>query len=939
MITRWRRSLSRVLAGLVLRRPLTVVAVTAALAALGLLVTVTRLEFHTGRGDLAGSADGRQHLDAWYDAEFEALPERVVVVVQSEAPAAAAALAAELGRRWETASHIEQVVYRIEPGKLRSKALFYLSREELEILARRLERHQHLFRDVARAPGLTDLLAAINREITSGLVGHLFTADLLDDEAVEPSIDLSPLLAVLRQMNDFVAGSRVFEPPWDRFLGTGAGAAARDGFLRSDDRRLLFVLVSPRATPGEFNRFAPALARIRVDIEEVRGRHPDVQVGVTGRAVLEVDEMAAARRDMALAAVISLIGVTLLFVVVFRGIVRPALAALTLVVGVGWSLGFTTVALGHLNILTIAFLPMLIGLGIDYAIHFIARWEEERAAGRRLGAALVRTLVRAGGAIAAAALTTALSFLALLFTGFRGLVELGFVSGSGILLAALAGFTTLPALLVLSERRTPAPASARAGGRRRDAPREGSFLRRRPWIAVAASALLVAVAIPGLRGVRFDFDLLRLQTAGTEAAFWAQRIRESAGRSVLHAELAVASLEEARRTAAVLKTLRSVGEVDSVVSVLPDDQERKQPVIARLRPLVAELPPVVASAGPVDLETLLGVLARIKFKLPAGEAAEQVGSDHEERREARRQIEAFQAATDTMAPGAIRSALGPLQEALGHDLRDRLDILRTSATATGVTVDDLPPTLRTRYLGRTGWHRLFVFPSEDVWNYEALTRFVRDVRSVDADAHGSPVATLAHLRALKEGYLHAALYALPAVGLLAVATFGALGPALLALVPPAVGGLWTVGLMGLLGVPFNPANLLLLPLLIGIGIDSGIYVVHRFQETAGTAGAAHLGSTGRAITASALTTMVAFGSLMLAEHRGLRSLGLVVLLGVGSLLVASLVTLPSLLAISTSRRARFPNAARPATASMRSPGGRTRPGRGMRPGDLGPRET
>lgn len=245
----------------------------------------------------------------------------------------------------------------------------------------------------------------------------------------------------------------------------------------------------------------------------------------------------------------------------------------------------------------------------------------------------------------------------------------------------------------------------------------------------------------------------------------------------------------------------------------------------------------------------------------------------------------------------VRHALFAFQEELFRDLPEQLGLLQDSAGAEPVTVDDLPQELRARYVGRTSQYRLFVFPAGNVWNFAPLARFVEEVRSVDPDTHGTPIRTFEYLRAMKEGYQSAAVYALIGVVLLAFLTFrAAVGATLLALVPLTVGALWTLGLMGLLGVPFNPANLLLLPLIVGIGIDNGIYVVQRFREPGGGGGPLPR-STSRAITLSALTTMVGFGSLMMSAHQGLGSLGLVVVLGVGSVLVASLTTLPSLLAL------------------------------------------
>lgn len=877
---------------------------TTALAVLGLLVAATQLEFRTGRADLVASGERNRQLDDRFEREFEDLPERVVVVIRPRRPEAGRAFASALGRRWERDPSLEKVLYRVDPEALKAKALFYLSPEELAALNGRLAAHRDLLHDLADAPTLANLLALINRQVTATLMDHLFTRDLRGEEVDNAPLDVAPLRALLGSMTAWVGGSRPFQSPWEAFFATPGDGRPRDGFLWSDDQRLLFVLANPRASAGDFNRFQTAVAKIRADVSALQAEHPEVEVGITGRAVLESDEMAAVQRDMTIAVVISLVGVTMLFVVFFRGIVQPALAAITLLVGASWALGFTTLTIGHLNILSIAFLPMLIGLSVDCSIHFVARYREERAAGHETGAAMARTIAGAGGGIAAAALTTAVSFLALLLAGFQGLAELGFVSGSGVLLAAAATFTTLPALLVLSDRRKAGRAVPPPPAAPHPAPRSPGL--GRPAAALILSVVLVGLVVPGLGRVRFDFNLLNLQADDTEAARWARTVFASTRRSVLFEEVAAGSLDETRRKAAALSALPSVAEVESVLSVLPEDQERKRPLISDLQSLVGDLALRPAPAGPVDVDAVRAILARLKFKLGGADTPEpaQTGFDRD-RRQVGRLVDELLAVTGRMDAADVGRTLAGFQEQLFRDLQEQLAVLMSAPEAEPVTPADLPPALQARYVGRTGQYRLFVFPAEDIWEFEPLARFVTDVRSVDPDTHGTPGSTYEYVRMMKEGYERAGWYALLSVTVLVVLVFRAVQPALLALVPLTVGAVWTLGLMGLLGASFNLANLLLLPLLVGIGIDNGIYVVRRFRETDPSSGAPALPrSTARAIILSALTTMVGFGSLMISSHHGIHSLGLVVVLGVGSVLAVSLMTLPALLTLLTAGSAR-----------------------------------
>lgn len=896
----------KVLLAPALRRPMTVVLAAGFLAALSLLLAATRLEFHTNRLDLISSGDRYKKLEERYGQEFEELPERVVVVIRSENPATAKGFAAALGRRWETDPHIDKVFYRIGLDSLKNKALLYLSPDDLIALRQKLHEHQGLLEDLAASPTLQNLFALINREMTATLVGHVFTGFLEEDVQEKEPLDFSLLLSILRQMNQRLDGPHAYRSPWETLFTKDAEASSQDGFLWSDDKHLLFVLANPKAEAGSFNRFKRPVQQIRADVRELQKDYPEVEVGITGKAVLESDEMAAAQRDMTIATLISLLGVAFLFVVFFRGVVRPALAVTTLIIGLSWSLGFLTLTIGHLNILTIVFMPMLIGLGIDFPIHFIARYEEERAGGRDTRRALERTFSGTGMGILAAALTTAFAFSTLLLTGFKGLMELGFISGSGLLLAVLATFTALPALLVFHERQRTVGVPTQ--GRLRAGARVGYLepLYRYPWATLAASALLVGVSLLALGRVRSDFNLLHLQSEGTESVIWEQKIFESTKRSVLFGEIAAGSLEEVKRKVAALKSLPSVAEVESIASVIPEDQERKLRLIKELRPLLADISLQRVKADSVDFAALRSVLEGIKFKMVEDSGAPP------EMREVRRLIERFLETTGRMSETDVRQALSGFQEELGRDLEEKLAILKGNLQAEPMTIADLPPELRTRYVGKTGKYRLFVFPSEDVWEFHPLARFVADLTSVDPDALGAPVTNFAYLRATKEGYEKAGLYAFLGVAFLALLTFRAVVPTLLALVPLAVGAVWTLGLMALLQVPFNVANLLFLPLIAGIGIGNGIHVVHRFRESKHVAGEPSplARSTGKAIALSSLTTMVGFGSLMISNHRGIHSLGLVITLGVGSVLAASVTVLPGLLLILSRRRGRVADLSR-----------------------------
>jgi hopanoid biosynthesis associated RND transporter like protein HpnN len=900
-------AMSHHFAGIILRHPFGIMLVAGLGVVLALLITATHLTFQTNRLDLIASGDHYRQLGDAYDREFEDLPGDVIVVIRSERPEAAKAFATALAQRWATNPHIDQVLYRINVDTLKQKALLYLSPDDLMALRQKLQNHQAFLEELTAAPTLQNLLALINREMSTALVGQVFTGFLEEDHQAKEPPDLSLLVALLQHMNQALDAPHVYQSPWASLFAKDVETRGQDGFLWSDDKHLLFVLVQPKREEGEFNRFDKAVQQIRADVDELRKVHPDVEVGITGKSILDADEMAVAARDTGLATVISVVGVTLLYFGLFKGVVRPLLALAALLIGICWALGFTSLTIGHLNILSMVFMPMLLGLGIDYGSYFISRYMEERRAGKGLQEAMAQTFVATGPGIVATALTTALTFGTLLLTGFKGIAELGFIGGSGILLAALATFTVLPALLTCYEKRRP----VRGAAPQRKFPEKhrGGYLEplyRHPWAIVAASVLLSGLALLALGKVEMDLNLLHLQAKGTESIVWVQRIFESTRRSVLYGEMVADSLEDVKRKEAALRALPSVAQVESVASVIPEDQPRKMRLIKELPPFLADLALQRDTAEAVDLEALRTILGRLQFKMVEdGEAAGELreGTLREQMHEVRRLIAQFDETTERLGQTAALQALATFQEELSRDLVEQVTLLQANLQAEPVTIHDLPSELQTRYVGKTGHYRLFVYPAEDIWEFTPLTRFVDQIRSVDPDVLGTPIGNFEYTRGIKEAYAQAGLYAFLGIVGLTLLTFRAVRPTFLALIPLAVGSLWILGFMGLFHVTFNVANLIVLPLIMAPAVESGIMIVYRYREERRTRQRPLPlpQSTGQAVVFSSLSTIIGFGSLMISHHRGIFSIGLLLTLGVASVLLASITTLPSLLSILSSR--------------------------------------
>jgi uncharacterized protein len=243
----------------------------------------------------------------------------------------------------------------------------------------------------------------------------------------------------------------------------------------------------------------------------------------------------------------------------------------------------------------------------------------------------------------------------------------------------------------------------------------------------------------------------------------------------------------------------------------------------------------------------------------------------------------------------VAEKLGAYQRALFEDLRETFHTLRTQDNRSPLTEEGLPPNLRARFIGTNGLHLLMVYPKADIWQRTPQEEFLRDVRAVAPEATGTPVQLFEYTTLLKNSYIEAAYYSLGAIVILVFVHFRSITSMLLALIPVGIGTLWTCALMSLLGVPFNPANIMMLPLVIGIGVTNGVHILNRFAEEHNPGILAR--STGKAVIVSALTTIAGFGSLIPAKHQGIQSLGIVMSIGVAMCMLVAVTFLPAVLTL------------------------------------------
>ncbi|MBI2805075.1 MAG: MMPL family transporter [Planctomycetes bacterium] len=911
--------------------------------------TWNNLAYLTHRNDLISSK--KDYLKRWhqYLEEFGDDDDMIVVVQGNDRTVMENTLEEIAGEIQQQPESFERLFYKVDLRALHSRALLFLPTDQIRQIQGHIQGMSLLLEPPVlgtldpwfgwRSLSVQQLLRESERRLSA------WKTDQANTEAQKFFTQLAPICVAA---SDYLESPSRYRNPWQSSLPApsepkGAGSnqeeqLAKPRYFFSTDGKLAFLMVSPMKDEQseEFNYSEKSIAALRAIVARVQARHAQVEIGLTGLPVLENDEMVASRDDSNFAAWLALIGVALLYLVVYRGVRYPFMTVAGLMVGTVWALGWLTLTVGHLNILSSAFAVMLIGMG-DYGVLWVTRFGQERQAGLDIAQANRQTALHVGPSIFTAAVTTAASFFAAMLADLKAVSELGWIAGCGVLMCALSCFIVVPALLTILDFRM---ASARKANpmilsmrEHREANREWlSWLMWKPRWVLAFSTLTTLVLLGFAVGIDYDHNLLNMQAPGLESVKWEKKLIEHMTGSSWYAVSWTTTPEEALALKAKYEKLPEVSQVITVASMIPTDQDRKLEMLRDLQQRLRNLPRrgEILRHAPANLDDIdqtgtrvIKTLTRLQKEKPNDSlACLQAGitslvNTIRERRKRENAVPAVPGsivqASHHVPAGSLKQHLREFDEQIARDLADDLHRLREVSAPTPIQLSDLPACVRERYIGKNGKWLLRVFSKDCLWNFEPLARFIQQVRTVDPEATGKPFTTLEGLKAMQSGFLWAGFYALIAMVLVLLLDFGRLKHTLVALLPLAMGMTAALGFMALFHVPLNPANMIAFPLILGVGADNGVHVLHDFRSRDRTRRYRLSHATGRGIMVAALTTILGFGTLMLATHRGMASLGLILTLGVTCCMATALVFLPALLYV-LGRREKPDNAM--ATLSM-----------------------
>jgi uncharacterized protein len=847
--------------------------------------TVFFLQFDTSRDNLVGSNKKYHQNYLRLKKEFPQQSD-LVVVIESENVEKNRQFAERIGAKLEAETNLfTDVFYKGDLPMMGTKALLFVPEKDLGNLKNTLQDDAPFIRQFTQTTNLVSFFEQINTAFR--------TAPRKTNAQTESLIGSIPALTRIVAQADASLNRPGTPPsPGVTALFDAGDEAVRKTYITFNNGKIF--LVTAHAPIHDLN--GNAVERLRQLIAETQSEVPGLNVGLTGEPVLEHDEMEQSQKDTTLASIVALILCALIFIYGYSETGRPVKATICLMVGLAYTLAFATATVGHLNILTITFVPILIGLAIDFGVHLVTRYEEELRKGKTKEEALTKAMVFTGQGIFVGALTTAGAFLAMWFTNFKGIQEMGIICGGGLLVCFIPMITLLPVLLLRGRQNV---IDHKTGAVERRARIENIWLER-PVLVMVIVGTLCLLALTQARKVYFDYNLLNMQSAGMPAVVFEQKLIDSADKSVLYGAVVADSLPQAvelQKQIEKLPTVASNG-VESIASFLNEDQTEKLKLIGQIKQEVAPLQFNTTDSQPVDIENFSRTLYSLYGYL--GAALDEIKDSNSN---LTAQIVLLRGAIDnvrkdTLSGDATARAehadkLAEFQRALFADVRQTFQTLQNQDDRAPLRVEDLPPALRNRFVGVSGKFLLQVYPRYDVWQHDNQEKFIADLRTIDKNVTGTPVQLLEYTTLLKKSYETAAWYSLIAIAILVFIHFRSLNAVILSLLPVGIGTLWLLGLMGWLKIPFNPANIMTLPLVIGIGVTNGIHILNRFAEER-TPGILSR-STGKAVLVSGLTAIAGFGSLILAKHRGIHSLGCMMATGIATCMIAALAFLPALL--------------------------------------------
>ena len=825
--------------------------------ALGLTYTARNLGIDTDTDHLFSSSLPWRQAQMEEDKNFPQFNDLIVAVVRGDTPEEASETAAALNAALKAdPENFVDSSYPSGNSFYQDEGLLLLPPDGLAKLLSQIVAAQPFLGQLAADPSARGLLTGL------GLIA----------QGVRAGSDISPFagaLAGVRKNLEAAADGHPVPLSWQSLIMSGApGQGGAE-----------FVLAHPRLDQGSLQpggAATAALVRIAATLPDVKAGRATVDY--TGQIPLSDEQFASLTHGLVLGGIVSIVLIALWLYLALRSwrLIVPIL--LTLVMGLVLTMTFAAIAVKVINLISVAFAILFIGLAVDFAIQYAVRLRAVRHAVPALGSALTETARQAGAQIALAATATACGFFAFSPTPFVGVAELGEIAGAGMFIAFFCTITFLPALLRFFNPHPETTPVGLPGGAVAD-----DFLHRhRRFVLGVFGVLAIAGALSAVT-LNFDANPLDTKDPNTESMRTIHSLLADPQTNPFYADALVPNLGEARALAEKLGKLPEVSQAISGATFVPQDQAQKLAMLAQAQTILA--PTLLAAANPpktqvsaAEIRDAMGktitAIDGVSAKLPSDSELLKIEAV----------LKRLQGENDTaiMAMNAGITRFLPLE----------LDRLAASLQAKPITEATLPAEIKDDWFLKDGRVRVEAFPTAAAQTTKGLHQFARAVLAVAPNAGGPAISTIATAGTILDSFREAAILAFVAIMVILLLVFRNLRDSALVLASLALSALLTALFAKLAGMSVNYANIIALPLLLGVGVSFNVYFVMNFR-----AGMRSFlsSATARAVLFSALTTGTAFGSLAFSADRGTASMGDLLFLSLAAVLVSTFVFLPALL--------------------------------------------
>jgi hopanoid biosynthesis associated RND transporter like protein HpnN len=800
----------------------------------------------------------RQHLIA-LDKAFPQRNGEILVVVDGATPELAENASAELAKKLQARTDLFVSVQRPDGGDyFNQNALLFQPVPALKQSMQGLLRAQPFLAALTGDPSLRGVVNAFGF-VNRGVKAHAGTFDDFD----------RPMVQMSQTLEDILAGKRTFFS-WSTLL------SGQKPDIHQVQR---FILTKPKL---DYRALQPGLVAsnaIRQDAQQL-GLTPDkgVTIRLTGSVPLSDDEYASVREGSTLNGIIT--GLIVLFIIWLALKSMRIVFAVGVTVGVGLAITAAVglLMVGALNLISVAFAVLFVGIGADFGIQFSVRYRSERHEESDIHKALLRAAVKAGRPLALAAAATTAGFYSFLPTDYRGISELGLIAGTGMIIAFLTSITVLPALLAIFKP----PAELEGVGFTFLAPVD-KFLSDHRHAIVIGTLLVAFAGAPLLTRLTFDFNPINLRDKHVESVATLLDLMNQHDAPVNYIDILAPSLDAADPLVAKLQKVPEAGQVITLKSLIPQDQDEKLPLIEKTAGYVLPLfDPSRLLPPPTPAEEVEAMKQTAdQFVAAAGQDKSKGANDARHLADLLRQLAAAPQATRDTA----RNVFVP-------SLKTMLALLHQSLQAKKTSIDQIPAQLRRDWVASDGQALIEVAPKGDPNDNVYMTRFANAVMAIAPAATGEPIAVQESGKTIIRAFIEAGLWALLSISIILYIVLRRVTDVLMTLVPLMLAGLVSLEITVLLHMPLNFANIIALPLMLGLGVAFKIYFVMAWR--AGTTNLLQSSLT-RAVFFSAMTTATAFGSLWLSHHPGTSSMGKLLALSLITTLAAAVLFQPALM--------------------------------------------